>query len=241
MDQLLKCSLYAVMDGHGGDWCAQFLHNEMVSFLLKLMLKEMQEGSLESTPITTIIKNTFFSLYKLIDKEFYRRNREASKMCGSVASTCMMLGNMLYCINLGDCRSVLCRNGLAINLSIDHKATLKSEIMRVEAQGGYVTNGRVFGRLMITRAFGDFELKHEQDMDLKVREVNYVSIEPEIRCIKVNFETDSFLVLASDGLFDKLTSQEACDFISRELKAQPEGYQDMNTIALKLADEVVNN
>ena len=82
-------------------------------------------------------------------------------MCGAVATTCILLGNMLYCINLGDCRSVLCRNGQAINLSIDHKATLKSEIMRVEALGGYVTNGRVFGRLMITRAFGDFELKHE--------------------------------------------------------------------------------
>ena len=72
---------------------------------------------------------------------------------------------------------------------------------------------------MITRAFGDFELKHRQDVDLKVYEVNYVSIEPDIRYIKVNFETDRFLLLASDGLFDKLTSQQACDFITNELKS----------------------
>ena len=91
--------------------------------------------------------------------------------------------------------------------------------MRIQALGGRVSSGRVFGRLMITRAFGDFELKHEQDMDLKVREVNYVSIEPDIRYMKVNFETDKFLLLASDGLFDKLTSQEACDFIMNELKS----------------------
>ena len=67
---------------------------------------------------------------------------------------------------------------------------------------------------MITRAFGDFKLKHELDMDLKLHEVNYVSIEPDIRYIKMNFETDSFILLASDGVFDKFTSQEACDFIT---------------------------
>ena len=60
---------------------------------------------------------------------------------------------------------------------------------------------------MITRAFGDFEMKHKQDMDLKVVEVNYVLSEPDIRYIEVNFETDSFILLASDGIYDKFTSQ----------------------------------
>ena len=70
---------------------------------------------------------------------------------------------------------------------------------------------------MITRAFGDFELKLKQDMEMKLHEVNYLSIEPDIRYIRVNFETDSFILLASDGIFEKITSQEACDFITKQL------------------------
>lgn len=54
-------------------------------------------------------------------------------------------------------------------------------------------------------------------MELKNYIVNFVSIDPDIRYIKVNFETDRFLFIASDGIFDKFTSQEACDFINAEL------------------------
>lgn len=59
---------------------------------------------------------------------------------------------------------------------------------------------------MITRAFGDFELKIKRDMKMNVQEVNYVSHEPDIRYIKINFETDDFLLMATDGLYDKMTS-----------------------------------
>ena len=91
-------------------------------------------------------------------------------------------------------------------MSVDHKATLKSEIERVKNLGGYVSQGRIFGRLLITRAFGDFELKMKQDMDMKIHKVDYVSVEPDIRYLKINFETDRFLLLASDGIFDRMSS-----------------------------------
>ena len=102
--------------------------------------------------------------------------------------------------------------------------------------GGYVSLGRIFGRLMVTRAFGDFELKMKQDMDLNFHVVNFVSIEPDIRYVRMNYETDRFLLLASDGIFEKITSQEAIDFISKELDAQPPGQADLRAIGEKLAD-----
>ena len=195
----------------------------MTYFLISALRAELVNSDLSTRAVSSIIKNTFFKMFKKVDEEFFDRNREASEQCGAVVTSCIMIGNMLYCVNLGDSRSILCRSGRAINLSVDHKATLKSEAIRVKALGGYVSSGRLFGRLMITRAFGDFELKHKQDMDLNLHEVNYVSIEPDIRHIRVNFETDSFIVLASDGAFDKFSSQEVCDFVTKELKAQPPG------------------
>ena len=73
--------------------------------------------------------------------------------------SCFIIGNQIYCINLGDCRAVLCRNGKAIDLSQDHKASNQSEINRVKLRGGVVIGGRVSGRLAVTRAFGDHDLK----------------------------------------------------------------------------------
>ena len=59
---------------------------------------------------------------------------------------------------------------------------------------------------MITRAFGDFEFKLRQDMDMNFHVVSHVSNVPDIRYIKVNFETDHFLLMASDGVFDQFSS-----------------------------------
>ena len=73
--------------------------------------------------------------------------------------TVLIIGNTLYCINLGDSRAILCRNGKAINLSVDHKANNESEKKRVTNAGGYIFGGRLLGKLAITRAFGDFEMK----------------------------------------------------------------------------------
>ena len=35
LDSSLKASLYAVIDGHGGDWCAKFLQQELINFVIR--------------------------------------------------------------------------------------------------------------------------------------------------------------------------------------------------------------
>jgi len=115
---------------------------------------------------------------------------------------------MLYCANLGDSRAVLCRRGKALNLSQDHKASLESEIERVKANGGYISGGRVLGRLAITRAFGDFEMKVYNKENGELSFKDFITVTPEIRQVELDFEQDDFILMASDGLFDKLSSQE---------------------------------
>ena len=43
---------------------------------------------------------------------------------------------------------------------------------------------------MITRSFGDFAMKIKHDMDMRVTAVNYVTSDPDIRFLKLNFKTD---------------------------------------------------
>lgn len=72
----------------------------------------------------------------------------------------LIVGNKMYCANVGDARAILCRNGKAIDLSVDHKAKRPDEQKRITNQGGYIVYGRVLGRLAISRAFGDFDCKN---------------------------------------------------------------------------------
>lgn len=72
----------------------------------------------------------------------------------------------------------------------------------VDSQGGYVDcrHGvpRVLGSLAISRGIGDRSLKQ------------WITAEPESQLLKIVPEFE-FLILASDGLWDKVSNQEAID------------------------------
>lgn len=80
--------------------------------------------------------------------------------------------------------------------------------------------GRVGAKLAITRAFGDFEFKLVIDEHGEEFRKHFITSEPEIRRYDFNPFTDEFIILASDGLFDKFTSQEAVDFIREKMMDQ---------------------
>lgn len=94
--------------------------------------------------------------YSRTDELFQQAEPHRSKAIGSTAVVCLIIGTELVCINLGDARAVLCRDGKAVDLSVDHKASRKDEQERIKSQGGFIIFGRVFGRLAVTRSFGDF-------------------------------------------------------------------------------------
>ena len=98
-----------------------------------------------------------------MDEAFLHCYPEVAKTSGAVLTTCLIVGKMLYCVNLGDCRAVIFRDGKALNLSVDHKATLPTEVERIKKLGGFVYGGRIFGRLAVSRAIGDYDLKKQKD------------------------------------------------------------------------------
>lgn len=66
---------------------------------------------------SNIVESVFKSSFQNLDKEYYESYTEVARSSGAVAVGCFIVGSLIYCINLGDCRAVLCRNGVAIDLS----------------------------------------------------------------------------------------------------------------------------
>lgn len=58
---------------------------------------------------------------------------------GSTAVTAILINcHKLVVANVGDSRAVICKNGVAKQLSVDHEPSMERE--RIEERGGFVSN-----------------------------------------------------------------------------------------------------
>ena len=93
---------------------------------------------------------------------FGRPDSDNISLCtGCTANVVLFTDTEIYCANAGDSRCVLSKNGVAIEMSIDHKPDNTSERFRIEKAGGFVEDNRVKGVLNLSRSLGD--LKYKQD------------------------------------------------------------------------------
>ncbi|KAK6137282.1 hypothetical protein DH2020_028974 [Rehmannia glutinosa] len=129
----------------------------------------------------------------------------AERLMGSTAAVVLVGKEDMVVANCGDSRAVLCRGGVAVPLSTDHKPDRDDEKERIEAAGGKIIswNGwRVQGILATSRSLGDHYLKP------------YVTSEPEVTVVRRS-ESDDFLIIATDGLFDVVSNEIACEVVSK--------------------------
>lgn len=174
--------------------------------------------------------------FSKIDEDFYNERRMNS--IGSTASIVVIVGRHIFCANVGDSRAVLSRQGKAVNLSLDHKASRTDEALRIEKAGGEIKIGRVEGKLAITRAFGDFEFKIMYENGYQVRK-DYITSVPEIRRYDYNPFEDEFILIASDGLFDKFSSKEAISYIRDNIKKKKCFSKDVDILVRQIAYEAI--
>ncbi|XP_004252301.1 probable protein phosphatase 2C 60 [Solanum lycopersicum] len=133
---------------------------------------------------------------------------------GSTACIAIIQNVQLLVANAGDSRCVLSRKGQAYDMSSDHKPDLQAEKERIRNAGGYVRCGRVNGTLNMSRAIGDMELKQNKSLPA---EKQIVTANPDICTVEL-CNDDDFLVLACDGIWDCMSSQEVVDFVGKQLK-----------------------
>ncbi|KAG5016406.1 hypothetical protein JHK85_022542 [Glycine max] len=135
---------------------------------------------------------------------------------GSTACVAVVRGNKLVVANAGDSRCVLSRKGQAHNLSKDHKPELEAEKDRILKAGGFIQVGRVNGSLNLARAIGDMEFKQNKYLPA---EKQIVTADPDITSVEL-CDDDEFLVIACDGIWDCMSSQQLVDFIHQQLKTE---------------------
>jgi serine/threonine protein phosphatase PrpC len=144
--------------------------------------------------------------------------------------------------NVGDSRAVLSCSGRAIDLSSDHKCSRPDEKKRIEQAGGQVIRDRLHGVLAVSRAFGDAEHKMLRGREMWGRAFssNPLSAEPEIITRKLLNSSnggaiDEFIILACDGVWDVMTSQQAINFVRRRLYV----HRDVSKAARELVDKAL--
>ncbi|KAL5213452.1 hypothetical protein ABZP36_024299 [Zizania latifolia] len=183
--------LFGVFDGHGGARAAEYVKQHLFSNLIK------------HPKFISDTKSAIAETYNHTDSEFLKADSSHTTDAGSTASTAILVGDRLLVANVGDSRAVVCRGGSAIAVSRDHKPDQSDERQRIEEAGGFVMwagTWRVGGVLAVSRAFGDKLLKQ------------YVVADPEIKEEIVDSSLE-FLILASDGLWDVVTNEEAVSMV----------------------------
>ncbi|EDO15532.1 hypothetical protein Kpol_479p20 [Vanderwaltozyma polyspora DSM 70294] len=195
-------AFYSIFDGHGGSTVSQFCGEKCTSILQK-----------EPNFIKGDLKQCLIDLYLSTDKELLKEPAIRNDHSGCTATSILVskLQNLVVCANAGDSRTVLSTNGIAKALSYDHKPTLASEKSRIVAAGGFVEMDRVNGNLALSRAIGDFEFKSNDELS---PEEQIVTCVPDVMEHSLDYSKDDFVILACDGIWDCLTSQECVDLVN---------------------------
>lgn len=146
-----------------------------------------------------------------VDRLLVEAAKKNMDVAGTTALIALLEENKLIVANVGDSRGVMCDGkGNAIPLSFDHKPQQERERRRINKAGGLVTfNGvwRVAGILATSRALGDYPLKDKK----------LVIADPDILTFDLSDHNPMFIVLASDGLWDTFTNEEAVAFIKERI------------------------
>uniref|UniRef100_A0A1I8BQL8 protein-serine/threonine phosphatase n=1 Tax=Meloidogyne hapla TaxID=6305 RepID=A0A1I8BQL8_MELHA len=103
--------------------------------------------------------------------------------------------------NAGDSRAVV---SVAAN---------EEESRRIFAAGGWVEFNRVNGNLALSRALGDFAFKTNKTLSAREQVVTAC---PEVEICTITDEHE-FILLACDGIWDVMSSQEVIDFCRTRL------------------------
>ncbi|PIA33460.1 hypothetical protein AQUCO_04100116v1 [Aquilegia coerulea] len=212
----LRCAHFAIYDGHRGRLAAEYAKKHLHANVLSAGLPR----------------------FRRTDESILQESAAGGWQDGSTAVCLWILGRTVFVANIGDAKAVVARSYpsdeskshfdgegplKAIVLTREHKAIYPQERARILKAGGSVTNGRLQGRLEVSRAFGDRQFK----------KVGVCAI-PDVHSFDLT-KREHFIILGCDGLWGVFGPSDAVDFVQAQLK---EGLS-VTSISRRLVREAV--
>ncbi len=198
---------FGVLDGHGGDKVANYTSQQ-------LGYEVVQQSSFKIRKYGLCLQRAFIAM----DRNILQQDELKDDTSGCTATTCLITRNRIIAANVGDSRTVLSVNGHAKPLSYDHKPSHPGEKLRIQAAQDFVEADRVRGLLALSRAIGDFRFKDKPHLSPEEQPVTAL---PDV-IERGLTPDDEFLILACDGIWDAVSSQEAVDFVRQQIAAGEE-------------------
>lgn len=167
IDKSNENHIFFLIDGHGGSDC--------VNIFVKLFKQNF-------TFFESNIKNNFIKLFENINSTILNQ-KVYSGLCLTGIYT---LKNKTFIIQLGDTKAFIYKNYSLIYETEQHDLSNKNELNRCFK---YIINSRFQGKLTITRALGNYDIKKLCSM-------------PSIKSID-NCKYDK-IIMCSDGIYKKI-------------------------------------
>ena len=226
----------AVFDGHGGSAVSRYLRQNLYASFQAALPKAASSSPSSSSSARrrpSIVASALEAALDKVDSEVGSISHWSFQ--GSTALAIVVhendddadddggggggSGRSIVVANVGDSRAVLCRSGRATDLTRDHKPNDAEERARIERHGGTVGwcgevdprtghpirgSGvyRINGNLALSRSIGDRA------------ERPWVTADADVVRRAVNEVEDEFVLIATDGLFDVMSSAEAVSFVN---------------------------
>nr|XP_043611941.1 probable protein phosphatase 2C 43 [Erigeron canadensis] len=225
-----RATFVGVYDGHSGDAAANHVRDTLLGHFVRRI---QAQRSVSERILKGAISDTEDAWIDLARDA--RAQRPDVTRVGSCCLVGLIWNGMLYVGNLGDSRAVIGRltgNGnkvIADQITEDHNANLdevREELKKQNKDDPEIVvkvNGvwRVKGLIQISRSIGDLHLKMQEFVNANqpmhmIRPA--LSDEPFLTTRILGRDT-RFVVFASDGLWENMTSQEAVDIVNKHPRA----------------------
>jgi serine/threonine protein phosphatase PrpC len=233
-----ECRLFGIYDGHGGlggGRCSKLAATQLQKVIKDHLAMATRTKHLTADIASSVLVKSFVKfdnhlktlpIFDEAEKKkkwawLYGRPPADFNQSGSCACVVMATPDSFVIANLGDSRAIL-SNGTRITM--DHTPLSLTELARLYEAGAWVAQGRVYGRLVPTRAFGDFELKQG-----KKKELLPISNVPEIHVVPRSAELPKFIIVMCDGIHDALKDSDVAKICEANSHLQPETIADLIT------------
>eukprot|EP00911_Craspedida_sp_UC1_P002216 UC1_evm2s1690 len=200
-----KISLFSVYDGHGGHTCSTFARENLYKKLATLLW---------TGNYGDMVGSALHHSFKQTENEWCDGAKKRKDTAGACSTVVLVKGSKVYCGNAGDSKAILFnpRSGdpssatNKIVLNDRHGAELKSERERIKKAGGTISpDGAVYGVLYPSRGFGDIDVKSD-GKPVVIATPDGAGID-KWPAAQLDIKKTTFLVVASDGLWDFASDQ----------------------------------